>query len=374
MTRIFFALALGLLTHHAHAHKPSDSYLSLEIADHAIHGRWDIALRDLDYAIGLDADDDGELTWGEVRVRHDEIAAYALARLQVSADNRRCEKRVHQHLVDYHSDGAYAVLKFGISCGPSSNELDLAYQLFFDLDPQHRGLLRLLADGNTRSAIFSPAQAAQSFKLAETTRVRQFFDYGREGVWHIWIGFDHILFLIALMLPAVVRRERQRWVAIERFGAAFVDVVKVVTAFTIAHSITLSFAALEVVALPSRLVESSIAGSVLLAALNNVYPVFTARRWLVAFIFGLIHGFGFASVLMDLGLPRDALVVSLVGFNLGVEVGQLAIVALFLPMAWALRDTNVYRRYILIGGSCAIALLALIWFVERALDTSLMLT
>ena len=114
----------------------------------------------------------------------------------------------------------------------------------------------------------------------------------------------------------------------------------VVTAFTLAHSITLTLAALRLVELPSRLVESAIAASVVLAAVNNLVPVVERRRWMVAFAFGLIHGFGFASVLAELGLPQETLVLSLLGFNLGVELGQLAIVAVFLPTAYALRNTR----------------------------------
>ena len=120
-----------------------------------------------------------------------------------------------------------------------------------------------------------------------------------------------------------------------------------------------------------RLVESAIAFSVVLAALNNIWPLVHGRRWLVAFGFGLIHGFGFASVLTDLGLPREALLLALVGFNLGVELGQLAIVAAFLPLAYALRRTWGYRRIAFVGGSAAIGAVAGLWLVERAFDVKL---
>jgi hypothetical protein len=203
------------------------------------------------------------------------------------------------------------------------------------------------------------------------SRWAQFVDYAREGVWHIWIGFDHILFLVSLLLPCVLLPMGKGWTAAERFGGTFWDVFKVATSFTVAHSITLSLAALSVIELPSRLVESAIALSVVLAALNNLWPLVHGRRWLVAFGFGLIHGFGFASVLTDLGLPQDTLLVALVGFNLGVEGGQLAIIAAFLPLAFALRRTWVYRRLIFTGGSAAIALVAAIWLVERAFDLKL---
>jgi hypothetical protein len=118
-------------------------------------------------------------------------------------------------------------------------------------------------------------------------------------------------------------------------------------------------------------VESAIAASVVLAALNNIWPVFERRRAVVAFVFGLIHGFGFASVLLDLGLPKTALLLSLVGFNVGVELGQLAIVAVFLPLAFAARSTVAYRKVILLGGSALITVIALVWLVERLADIKL---
>ena len=125
------------------------------------------------------------------------------------------------------------------------------------------------------------------------------------------------------------------------------------------------------VALPSRWIESAIALSVVLAAINNVFPVVSHGRWLAAFGFGLIHGFGFASALKDLGLPTGSLALSLFGFNVGVELGQLAIVCAFLPLAFALRATWAYRRVVLAGGSVLIAAIAGVWLVERAFDLRL---
>lgn len=368
IVRLLLLFAWLLVALPVSAHKPSDSYLSLSVDGSAIRGQWDIALRDLDFAIGLDANGDAEITWGEVRAKHGEIAAHAMARLALSMDRNACPARVTEHLIDDHTDGAYAVLRFRASCPKASDALQVRYSLFFDVDPQHKGLLRLEYLGTSTTAIFSPEKAGQAFSLAKPSKLQQFIDYFREGVWHIWIGFDHILFLLALLLPAVAYRRHHAWEAVDAFRPAFWTVFKIVTAFTVAHSITLSLATLGVVSLPSRLVESVIAASVVAAALNNVFPLFSERRWTMAFAFGLIHGFGFASVLAELGLPTDALVLALVGFNVGVEAGQLAIVAVFLPIAFMMRRTPFYRRAILLGGSVLIALLAAIWFVERAFD------
>ena len=365
-----------LLSAPAKAHKPSDSYLTLDVREARVDGQWDIALRDLDMAIGLDQDGNGELTWNEVRARHGAIAAYALARLKLASAGVPCPLRVVEQLLDDHSDGAYAVLRLRGDCGAAGGgtiaTLEVDYRLLFDIDPQHKGLLQLRHGGQVSTAIFAPDRARQALRVADASAWRQFGDYVRHGVWHIWIGFDHILFLLSLLLPAVlVYRERQ-WQGRATFRAAVLDVLKIVTAFTLAHSITLTLATLGVVALPSRLVESGIAASVALAALNNVWPLFHGRRALVAFAFGLIHGFGFASVLLDLGLPKTALLLSLVGFNVGVELGQLTIVLLFLPLAFLARNTMLYRRGILGAGSCMIALLALAWLAERGFDVKLL--
>lgn len=371
MRRLLLLLAGLLMLAHAHAHKPSDSYLSLRVEERAIVGQWDIALRDIDFAIGLDANGDGEITWGEVRAKHREIAAYAFARLQLLAAGQACPVAVTEHLIDDHTDGAYAVMRFRADCPVRIDKLQVRYSLFHEIDPQHKGLLRLDYQGASNAAIFSPESAIQEFTMTEPDKLGQFLDYGREGVWHIWIGFDHILFLLALLLPAVVVREQGAWQGVTAFRPAFWSVLRVVTAFTVAHSITLTLATLGIVSLPSRWVESTIAASVVIAALNNIHPLFRERRWMMAFLFGLIHGFGFASVLADLGLPSDALTLALLGFNLGVETGQLAIVAGFLPFAFFLRYSAFYRRWILVGGSAVIALLACVWLAERLFDLKL---
>lgn len=355
----------------AWAHKPSDSYLSITVQDNRIDGRWDIALRDLDLAIGLDADDDGAVTWGEVRAKHPDIAAYALSRLQLTSDRQVCASRPLEQLVDEHTDGTYSVLQFRAECSGPIERLTTDYRLLFDLDAQHRGLLRLTDGAQEQAAMFSPEMPSLQLTIGRPSHWRQIRQYGREGLWHIWTGFDHLLFLLALLLPAVLIRDGTAWKGVADFRAAWWQVVGVVTAFTAAHSITLTLATLGVVRLPSRLVESAIALSVAVAALANLYPGLLRRRWLVAFGFGLIHGFGFAGVLADLGLPPQSLLLSLVSFNAGVELGQLCIVAGFLSLTFLIRQSGSYQSVILRGGSIAVMLIAFVWFIERAFNLQL---
>jgi hypothetical protein len=225
------------------AHKASDSYLTLTRTGSdaaAISGRWDIALRDLDNAITLDTNGDGDISWGEVRAKHRSIADYALSRLTVESNGASCSITAGEQLIEQHSDGAYTVLLFTGDCLRPGASLTVDYRLLFDIDPQHRGLLQYVAAGAASSVIFGVDSSRQSIGGAETGPVEQLRQYVRDGVWHIWLGFDHILFLLSLLLPAVLLRRGHAWLPATSFGAVAIDVAKIVTAFTIAHSITLT--------------------------------------------------------------------------------------------------------------------------------------
>ncbi len=351
------------------AHKPSDSYLTLDTTGAVPTMRWDIALRDLEYALGLDADADGRITWGELQARGESVAAYALARLSVRTAQGACGVAAGRPQVARHSDGAYTVLPLELTC-PDKGALTVDYRLFFDLDPSHRGLLRIVMADGELTRVLGPGQPSITVDVTGTGPWAVLADYWVEGVWHIWIGIDHILFLVALLLPTVLRRDNGQWVRVPALRPALLDVVGIVTAFTVAHSITLGLAVLGWVSLPGRWVESAIAATVVLVALNNLVPVIRRGRWALTFALGLIHGFGFASVLADLGLPAPALGLALVGFNLGVEFGQLAIVAVLVPLAYGLRGTAFYRRGMFTGGSVAVAGIGAVWLVERAFDVN----
>jgi hypothetical protein len=359
------------------AHKPSDSYLSLSVPPHAtqLDGRWDIALRDLDFVLDLDRDHDGTLTWGEVRTARTRIADYVLARLAVEAmgsgDRAQCALAPRDLLVEQHVDGYYAVVRFGAECGIRPTRLIIRYRLLFDVDVTHRGLLNVSAGASEQAEVLSVDSPVASISVAAPGRWHEFRGFVTEGIWHILKGYDHLLFLLTLLFPAVLRYGRAGWVPQSTLHKSALDVLKIVTAFTVAHSLTLSLATLGLVHLPSRWVESAIAASVMLGALNNLRPVVTSRRWVVAFAFGLIHGFGFASVLADLGIHGTNLVLALVGFNSGVELGQLAVVTAVLPLAFLGRHTAFYRRAFMPAGAAIISVLAGYWLVIRLTTTSL---
>jgi len=343
---------LVVATATASAHKPSDAHLALHGDGTGLTGRLDIAVRDLDAALQID-DGDGTITWGELQAAAPRIHAYVTSRLSLSGDGTPCSYTLGTaELVDL-SDGAYWALPVRASCRPTT--LAVTYNLLFDLDAQHRGLVHI--DGQTlivRDA--TPVTAT----VGATTSTLAFV---KEGIWHIWEGIDHILFLLCLVLPAVFQRRTQRWQAADSLRDVVVEVFETVTAFTLAHSITLVISAVGLVTLPSRFVETAIALSVVAAALNNLLRTIDAR-WAVAFALGLLHGFGFSSVLIDLGLPSHELIGALLGFNVGVELGQAAIVLVALPVLFLIRRTLAYQA-LLWAGSASVVLVAGVWSYQR---------
>ncbi|HEX3766714.1 MAG TPA: HupE/UreJ family protein, partial [Kofleriaceae bacterium] len=318
-------------------------------------GRLDVAVRDLDAALGLDADGNGEITWGELSAGAPRIAGYVARRLTLGADGAPCAVRLGAPAIAELSDGAYWAMPVSAVCSHAPRAVEVGYALLFDLDSLHRGLLHVAG----QTAILRDPHPVRIALEAPTSVV----SFVREGVWHIWMGIDHILFLTCLILPAVFQRRTQRWVAADSLRDVCREVFEIVTAFTLAHSITLVISAVGLVALPSRLIETAIALSVVAAALNNLLRTVDAR-WAVAFALGLLHGFGFSSVLIDLGLPSHELIGALLGFNLGVELGQAAIVIALLPALYWIRRTLAYQA-LLWAGSGGVAIVASLWSYQR---------
>jgi hypothetical protein len=348
------------------AHIASNGFLSLQVDRAQVFGALELAIRDGELAVGLDQDGDGKVTWGELRASQTALQVYVLGHLHLAGADGLCRMGFGPVQVNERVDGSYLWLPFTAACGSVLKRLSIDYTVLDAEDPSHRGLLSLGASGATQTAVLGGGSAVRLFELDHPSPWSAFIEYLRAGIWHIWSGVDHLLFLLSLLLPAVLARRQNRWEAEPMAAPAFVNIVKVVTAFTLAHSVTLSLAAFDLIRLPGRLTESVIAASIVVAALNNVFPRVTEGRWRIAFAFGLLHGFGFASVLAEMGLPKGARIVSLVAFNLGVEAGQMAVVLAVMPAAYLLRSTAFYRRGVMPWGSSAIAALAMVWFVQRA--------
>ena len=383
----------------AQAHKASDAYLQLQRSGPTtLSLRWDIALRDLDAALDLDTDGDSRITWGEVKAARPAIDAYALSHLQL--DGGQCAfvpTASGEAPLEARVDGSYLVLRLQADCPAlaQSSQIKLQYRLMAELDPTHRGLMKVERSGAAVQLLsLAPSSAPQTVDIgaarltaaAETTAVvpqplepaaaANTSNLLLDGLHHILAGNDHILFLICLLLPAVLTRSpKSGWQPVRRWQDAARPVLMTVTMFTLAHSITLGLAAAKLVTLSPRLIEPAIAVTIALAALDNLRPLLGQRpnyRYAFTFLFGLIHGFGFADVLAEMDLPRAEFMGALLKFNLGVELGQLAVVVPLLALLFALRRWPVYAKGLLPVGSIAALAVAVGWFVERVLNLGFM--
>lgn len=373
MRALLLSLGIALFPGIAFSHALSGSYLTLNADSRALQleGRWEIRIADLNDALNLDSDGDGAVTWADLDREAPRTFEYVLAHLTVQRGRANCALARARQLLDERSDGYYLALYFAGRCPAGAGSLAVESRLFFDRDASHRVLLKIALGSTIRSTLLSPVQPRWEAPR-ERSALQTLSAFIKEGMRHIWIGYDHIAFLILLLLPAVlVSRSgsagdgESTWEPAARWTGVAGTVLRMVTAFTVAHSITLSLAALGFVVPPERPVEIGIAASVIVAGIVNLYPCVATRGALLAFAFGLLHGFGFANVLRELDLASTSLAWPLAGFNLGVEIGQLTIVLLLLPVIYTARQSPVYLRRIVPATSIMVAVLAGAWLMQR---------
>lgn len=378
-----------------HAHAPNQSYIFLRIYEKdGIEGRFEINIREVNKVFGL------HLKNGATE---DDLAPYLEEIRSYLAHHSAFSSLLGEHKIRFRDIGIFRsnlgdFLQVYFELENTNTlpaELEVSYSAVFEEDPTHRAFL--VVEYNWRAGVinneanislyFQPEETTDTLSLKDFSVWKGFKTMIKQGVWHIWIGLDHILFLIALILPSVVRRNSSThsvtqvtaltpgnrswgWQPVPRFKPAFIYIITVITFFTIAHTITLTLASLQLITLPSRLVESVIALSIGLAAFHNIRPIFKGRDWIIAFVFGLFHGFGFATVLGDLGLTSEFLSLSLLGFNIGVEIGQVVIIAMIFPVLYLFRKAEFYPK-VLVYGSALLILASVYWCIERGFDINL---
>lgn len=374
------ALVFVLCSGRAAAHAMEQGVVYLSIGDDTVSGRIELTIADLNHALSLQLPTDQSVTPADVEPHMADIRAYLQDRVRVAAPGLATGMALGEHSLWSIPLAQYLVFEFSLpGLAASPDYLEIEYRVLFDVRPQHRGFLVVENNWKTGtfdnegvfSLIFDPDTPRQRLDLSASTMANGFWAMTRMGVHHIWAGIDHVLFLLALLLPSVMRRTHAGWEPVPAFRDALLYVVKIVTLFTVAHTITLSAATLGAVSLSSRLVESVIAISIAIAALHILRPVFHGRIWWVVFAFGLFHGFGFASVLSGINIPPAFMTWSLLAFNLGVELGQLAIVCVAFPVLYLLRRYQFYRYGGLQLGATLLMLISLYWFVERGFEIDL---
>lgn len=367
------ALCLSCLALPASAHSANQSYIYFDVTETTLSGRIEVTLSDLGQLFSGPAR--APLTEEETRARQEEIFGYFDEHMQLFFEGKRYDVTFDSITFLPTGFDVFAGLLFtvnGIDVTPTT--IEMSYDAIFnDVDPTHRGFG--LIGSNTRNGmdenegyitlIFSPGDGVQTLYLNDEPTNDIIKTFLEHGAWHIWLGFDHVLFLITLLLSSVMVIHGARWEPAERLGASVWTIVKIVTVFTVAHTITLCLATFGIIVLPVVFVEAVIAASIAVVALGNLMPRFHTQSWIIVFVFGLFHGFGFANVLEPLGLDPARKALGLVAFNVGVELGQLVIVLLVFPVFFAIRKMSAYRLVGLQVGSVALIAIALFWFVQR---------
>ena len=331
---------------HIHAKSNQSSQFNMEI---------EVKGQELGKSLGINLMDaeTGEVDTQALVMAEEQITDYLVTHAVLSPEDKApCHAKPDRPFANVDD----IVLKVKWNC-PSNIAVNYRNRLF--LDQEHAAIQSVLIVRGTDKVSHVLTAENNTLRLSDSSSsaLTVIWRYVLSGIEHIWIGYDHIAFLIALLLWA--RR--------------LLPVVKVVTAFTVAHSITLGLAVLDVVLIPGSIIEPLIAASIIWVAVENFFFKNIDRRWKLTFLLGLIHGFGFAGVLRDFGLPTNAVVLALASFNIGVEIGQVAIVAIAVPALLALDRLmkNTERSPVLVNSlSAVIAILGLYWLVLRTVFTS----
>jgi hypothetical protein len=347
------------------AHAVSTSFLSVGVArdDAPVVVRWDISLQDLVWTVFIDADVDGVATWGEIRAAEPAITSAVLAQIEVDRGGATCALRMHDFALARRLEQNFLSVAMEARC-TRPGVLHVGGPLFMSGDASQRVLISATRGGDAFQGVITP-QSGGWTEPAEVSAWRSFARFVGEGVWHVWVGYDHIAFVLLLLLPAVLRPVEGRWHGATGLRQVARDIVTIITAFTIAHSITLALAVTGTVKLPGKPIEVAIAASIAAAALLNLMPRYARWRLALAFGFGFVHGFGFANALAEIDAAGVKLLPLLAGFNIGVEIAQLSIVAAVLPLIYAARGTRWYAAGAMPLGSCALGAAGLVWLVQR---------
>ncbi len=335
------ALLLGLgFCPAALAHQSSLVFSEVAVRGRAVEYTFQVASTDLYEALKLPQD--RPVTREQATASKDVLSAYLAQRVTVSNNGLPCPAEPTSMELADRAEGFFVVQHVAYRCPRSIEDASITYNLFFDIDPRHQGLAHIEAFGAASEHVFRERDRTLHLTHALTS-LDNARDYLELGVEHIFTGYDHLAFLFCLLIIAgrfsLPRAQRpglgpkdDDGAPRRRMAAGAGYVVRVVTAFTLAHSVTLILSALNFVSLPGRLVEPAIAASIAYVAAENIAIPLPRHRFLLTFCFGLVHGFGFSSVLREIGLPKQGLLLSLLSFNLGVEIGQLLVVAMVFPV------------------------------------------
>ncbi|MDH3959202.1 MAG: HupE/UreJ family protein, partial [Actinomycetota bacterium] len=366
----------------AFGHSGNESYVYLDVYDTSVEGRVEYPVNDLNEVLGTQFPKNADRALVAAEENRELLHEYSEEHLAMSGQDGAEWPIVFGDLETLGAPGgAYIIVNFEVDREFTDvpRSFTVAYDGIIHAKPERDALLIIGTDwgsgtfNNEASELlrFTSDQTVRTVDLGATSFWSGFTGVILLGAEHIRIGSDHILFILALLLPSVlVFSKLAGWQPAASFGSGLWRVLKIVTMFTVAHTITLTLGGLGVVEFPPALVETIIAASIILAALHNLKPIFANKEWIIAFVFGLFHGFGFAGLLSDLGLTQSRQFVSLLGFNLGIELGQALIILMIFPALYIARRTRAYVPAMRVGSVLLIAI-ASVWVLDRALGVEL---
>jgi len=370
---------LLLLATTAAAHATQENYVWLNVESDHVSGRFEVNVKDLKSKLGvdLDASSHGDTRLDGVVATSQQVQAFLRSNFSLRDSQGEIAYQFGEATLFQESD-EFVQYHFRSTRLPVDDVLTVDNSIWLTPeyvadDWMHRSLLvvehNAVADkefgqGNV-ALVFGPKKLSQEIDLSNPGTVLQWKDFFVQGILHIAIGLDHILFIVVLLLTAVVRRQQGGWVAVEGFRPALWNMLKIITIFTVAHSITLSLAALNLVDVSPVVVETIIAISIIAMAINNIFPRFSGHAWMLIFAFGLFHGLGFASVMGDLQFRTGLIERILLMFNVGVEAGQLLIVLAVFPLLFLLRKKSWYRMAVVNSLSVLAIIVSMYWVAER---------
>ncbi len=350
MSRIWacFVLVLAMLAGPLSAHETTRSYVTLNREGTQIAVTLRVAFRDIEVVVWMDENLDGAVTWAEAEARLPAVSSYVLSVLRLSAGGE-CTLSQSDAGVSDSGGIAYLDVAYRGGCPSASAPLELVSRLFADVDPDHRMYVTVITGPAQSTAILSSANPSFVVTTEASSLLGTFLSYLSAGAVHLAGGFDHVVFLLMLLLPAVtVQPDKRR---------AVLQVVTAITGFTLAHALTLTAASTNLLRPPTDLISVLVAGSIVITALDNIRPFLPGPRAGVAAFFGLIHGFGFATVLSGSAMTGGVFATALLGFNLGIEAAQIAVVAITMFALMSLRGGRVLLWF----GSAAGAMAGLFW-------------
>ncbi len=364
------AICLNLFSGSAFAHQTGNSYLTLTETDGRLQVEIDFIVRDIGNLLQAPGQPNEPPPAADKLQSLQALITTAIQKsLTIALDEQTVPLEFVAQSVVLRNDGLYVRQRFsGISLPVDAKFIVVRYEFFTQNDKLGRAFFKLVMRQDEMSSVFDQTSAIQRFALGETKRWSTIGLFTKEGAKHIWEGIDHLLFLLTLMLPGLmltIRRTSSTGVQIPRGRAAEKFALKVITAFTLAHSITLTFSVFGWVSLPDKFIESMIALSIMVSALLNLQNRFQFSHWKLAFLFGLIHGMGFANGLRELGLSSMYFLETLFAFNLGVELGQLSAVILVAVPVLLLARRPETKQQILKYGSIGALLTSMFWLAQR---------